>query len=128
MLAPGDYRTMRWKNGLGETVEIDRSGDASDQLGDFDWRLSLARVAADGPFSVFPGVERTITVVEGAGMELILADANRHRLLPMRPFTYDGGMAIEGLLLDGPVRDFNVMVRPNRLAGKLSHRPAAPIS
>jgi environmental stress-induced protein Ves len=36
----------------------------------FDWRVSLATIAADGPFSSFPGVERTLALVDGHGMTL----------------------------------------------------------
>lgn len=35
--------------------------------------MSLAEVAADGPFSSFPGVDRTLTLAEGAGMDLAVA-------------------------------------------------------
>jgi len=58
-----DYRAMAWKNGQGMTREIAREpGD-----GDFLWRLSIAEVAASGDFSLFPGYDRTITLIEGAG-------------------------------------------------------------
>jgi hypothetical protein len=115
ILSPADFRTTPWKNGLGETTEIARSELPGPRgVFDFAWRISVATVAADGPFSTFEGIERTITVVEGAGMELLLADGTLHRLLPFEPFIYDGGMAITGRLIDGAVRDFNVMVRRGR--------------
>ncbi len=115
---PGAHRVMPWKNGLGETLEVARSPDG-ETLESFDWRVSVAPVVADGAFSVFPGIERTIAVIEGAGMELTLARGARHTLKPGMPFTYDGGLAIDGRLIDGPVRDFNVMARRGRYTGEL---------
>ena len=55
---------MPWKNGLGETLEVARSPDGH-SLDAFDWRVSVAPVIAGGAFSVFPGIERTIAVIEG---------------------------------------------------------------
>ena len=115
---PGAHRVMPWKNGLGETLEVARSPDGK-TLESFDWRVSVAPVVADGAFSVFPGIERTIAVIEGAGMELTLAGGARQTLKPGMPFTYDGGLAIDGRLIDGPVRDFNVMARRGKFAGSL---------
>jgi hypothetical protein len=114
-----DYRVMPWRNGRGETVEIARSPTGGEGLDGFDWRMSVAPVVADGAFSAFPGIERTIVVIEGAGMELALGDGRIHRLLPGEPFTYDGGMAVHGRLLDGPVRDLNLMVRRAACRGTL---------
>ncbi len=103
---------MPWKNGLGETIEIARSPDG-EALDGFDWRVSVAPVGADGAFSVFPGIDRTIAVIEGAGMTLDVAGRSV-ALRPGVPFTYDGGLAVHGRLVDGPVRDINVMVRRGR--------------
>ncbi len=122
-LRPADYRVMPWKNGLGETVEIARSPAASTGLVDFDWRMSVAPVVADGAFSTFPGIERTIMVIEGEGMDLTLAGGSPHRLLPGEPFTYDGGLAVDGRLLAGSVRDLNLMVRRAACTGTLLHSP-----
>ena len=69
VLRAENYRRMPWKNGGGETVEIAVSPEGAG-LGDFDWRVSMARVEADGLFSVFPGVDRTLSILEGEGMVL----------------------------------------------------------
>lgn len=108
---------MPWKNGLGETVEIARSPDG-ETLDDFDWRVSVAPVVADGAFSMFPGIDRTIAVIEGAGMALDLSGRSV-ALRPGVPLTYDGGLAVHGRLIDGPVRDINVMVRRGRCTGEM---------
>ena len=67
------YRRMPWKNGGGETTEIAVSPQNA-SLEAFDWRVSMARVESDGPFSAFPGIDRTLAVLEGQGIEL---DAGR---------------------------------------------------
>ena len=66
LLRNADHRRMPWKNGGGETVEVIVHPEGA-SLSDFGWRVSMATVASDGPFSVFPGIDRTIVVVEGAG-------------------------------------------------------------
>eukprot|EP01035_Chromulina_nebulosa_P052956 gene52956-72284_t len=53
---------MPWRNGQGMTEEIVNFPPES-SLADFDWRLSIAHVEKDGPFSVFPGVVRTILLL-----------------------------------------------------------------
>jgi environmental stress-induced protein Ves len=58
-----------WKNGGGSTTQIAVfPPDAG--FDDFDWRVSLATIADDGAFSEFPGVERTLALVDGHGMTL----------------------------------------------------------
>ncbi|OKI52104.1 HutD/Ves family protein [Streptomyces sp. MJM1172] len=99
-----------WKNGGGVTREI-AAWPESAGTGDFEWRVSLADVAADGPFSGFPGVDRTLTLAEGAGMDLTVAGA--HRLVDERyaPRHFAGDAPTDCRLLDGPVVNFNVMYR-----------------
>ncbi|MFO7483937.1 HutD family protein, partial [Oceanibaculum nanhaiense] len=67
-----DNRPMPWKNGQGTTTEI-VVAPAGAGLEDFDWRLSIARMEADAPFSAFPGIVRTLAIVEGAGLTLAVA-------------------------------------------------------
>lgn len=57
------------KNGGGITTEI-IVHPANASMADFDWRMSMADVAQDGPFSIFPGIDRTLCILEGAGMSL----------------------------------------------------------
>lgn len=104
-LKAADYRRTPWKNGGGVTAEI-AVFPAGAGLDDFGWRLSMAEVAVDGPFSAFPHIDRTLTVLSGR-MAL-----NGHTLGPDDPpFSFDGGLAVNANLLDGPVTDLNVMTR-----------------
>lgn len=109
-LGPGDYRDMPWKNGGGVTRELLRLPHPSDPAR-FLMRLSIASVASSGPFSVFPGVDRTLLILEGAGVALSREGAPEvvlGRRSP--PFVFPGEANIDCRLLEGPVRDFNLMV------------------
>src|SRR5262245_55036032 len=107
-LTPAQYRTMSWKNGQGITHEIAREPAAGDAL---LWRLSIAEVAADGEFSLFPGIDRTITLIDGAGMELDFDEAPVERIdRPFTPFDFSGDWRCRCRLIKGAIRDFNLMV------------------
>ncbi|MFI6337529.1 HutD family protein [Streptomyces sp. NPDC050535] len=99
-----------WKNGAGVTREIAVRPEGAG-MDDFDWRVSLAEVAADGPFSAFPGIDRTLTLVEGAGMDLTVG--GERRLVDSRytPGDFRGDVPTDCRLLDGPVVNLNVMWR-----------------
>jgi acyl-CoA thioester hydrolase len=103
-----DRVTMPWKNGGGVTHELVRLGDGA---AGFAVRLSIAEVAADGPFSRFPRVDRVITLLDGAGMRLTRSDGLVVTLdTPHRPFAFLGEDAWDCALVAGASRDFNVMV------------------
>lgn len=101
-----------WKNGAGVTREI-AVGSKGAGAGDFDWRFSLAEVERDAPFSAFPGVDRCIVLLQGAGMRLRSAGGELdHRLdQPLVPFHFSGDTPLSATLFDGPSSDFNVMTR-----------------
>ncbi|PVE06870.1 HutD family protein [Streptomyces scopuliridis] len=108
-----------WKNGGGVTREI-ASWPEGAGTADFDWRISLADVAADGPFSTFPGVDRTLTMVEGAGMDLTVG--GRRRLVDERcvPADFPGDLPTHCQLLAGPVVNFNVMWHRERVSASVA--------
>ena len=109
-----DYRRVRWKNGLGETAEI-AIAPADAAVDAFDWRISMARVEAHGPFSAFPGVDRTLTVLDGEGLRLTVECAPTMVLTPgSAPFAFAGDIAAAATLVGGPVTDLNVMTRRDR--------------
>ena len=102
-----------WKNGGGITRQIACSPPGSDTR-DFDWRLSMAEVAQEGPFSRFEGVDRRLYILDGAGLELRFADGAQ-RLLPGGHIDFRGEADVFGALVDGPVSDLNIMVRRDRM-------------
>ncbi|MCB5908714.1 HutD/Ves family protein [Streptomyces pinistramenti] len=102
-----------WSNGGGVTreVAVRPRGAAWDT---FDWRVSLADVTRDGPYSPLPGIRRILTVVDGAGVELTV-DGSPHRLPGrFRPFAFSGAAPTGCRLLDGPIVNLNVMLREGR--------------
>ncbi len=119
LLTPADYRRMPWKNGGGMTTEIAAwpAGAAPDA---FDWRVSIADVANDGPFSRFAGFDRTIVLMAGGGMQL--AGEGRVAMLtePFEPYAFSGDDRVDCTLLGGPVCDFNLIVRRGRLRGTVA--------
>lgn len=118
LLRAGDYRRMPWKNGGGETAEIAifPPGAALDA---FDWRVSMARVGSDGPFSRFPGVDRSLCVLEGEGLRL---EVEGHRPVELTmhsaPHAFAADLPTSASLIAGPITDLNVMT----LRGRWTHR------
>jgi environmental stress-induced protein Ves len=108
---------MPWANGGGTTYEV-MTSPVGARLDDFDWRVSLAEIATDGPFSPFPGVDRLIAVVEGAGVQLVV-DGRVVPLGPLDPFAFDGAAHTSCRLIGGPTKDLNVMTRRGRCSATL---------
>lgn len=103
-LTPADYREMPWANGKGVTVEMLRVDGPSGLL----YRLSRASVVENGDFSIFPGIERNLTVISGPGFDLE-TDALRLQARPLIPLAFAGDIAIRATGVTAPSDDFNVM-------------------
>ena len=111
--ALADIVPTPWKNGGGATREI-ACWPAGTGLDSFDWRISVATIAADGAFSVFAGIDRSITLLSGDGV-LLHGEHGTHRLdQPLVPFAFAGETPIRATLLGGASEDFNVMTRRGR--------------
>ena len=105
-----DYKTMPWKNGVGTTTELMVEPEGA--VTDYRWRLSIAEVAQSGPFSDFAGYQRNIMLVEGAGFTLEFEGQTAQRLSrSFQPYCFDGGWRTHCTLIDGPVKDFNLIAR-----------------
>lgn len=115
MIAPSAFTTMPWKNGGGITHEILRE----EQQGKLLWRLSIADVASDGPFSLFPGLSRILTVIEGNGLVLSTLDREL-QALPLQPIAFSGDWPIASRRIGGNVRDFNVIFDAAAVAVRVS--------
>jgi environmental stress-induced protein Ves len=110
ILLPRDgQRVLPWRNGGGSTREVAVEPDAGAACG-FRWRVSVARVEADGPFSAFPGVDRTLWLLAGAGMELHVEGAVHRLSAPFASLTFRGEAAVQARLRAGATEDLNVMV------------------
>jgi uncharacterized protein len=127
LLSPSDYRIMPWKNGLGSTTELWRADDPEGRMA---WRVSIAGVTEDGPFSPFPGYDRHILALEGEGlkeegtkeegMELDGGPDGPIRVAPaFTPRCFSGDWPITARLLGGPLTDFNLIIRRDWGSGEL---------
>jgi uncharacterized protein len=111
ILRAAQHVAMPWKNGGGETREIAVHPRGA-SLEDFGWRISMASVRGDGPFSLFPGVERTLCILEGDGLELAIAEAPPVILTTASaPLPFACDIPCCARLIGGPVLDLNVMTR-----------------
>ncbi|MCK7625816.1 HutD family protein [Streptomyces sp. RS10V-4] len=108
-----------WRNGGGLTREVAAHPPGAGWDA-FAWRVSLAEVTRDGPYSPLPGVHRILTVVEGAGLELTVDGTVHHLPGRYRPFGFPGAAATGSRLLGGPVVNLNVMVRAGRTAADVA--------
>jgi environmental stress-induced protein Ves len=109
-----------WRNGGGVTREVARCAAPPGAAREFLWRVSIANVAAAGPFSSFAGYARSIAVIEGPGMILRDAAAGDVELRPYDVHRFDGSAAVEGLLPRGPVSDLNLIHDPRRCVARLA--------
>lgn len=118
--------TAPWKNGGGETTELAvcPPGAGFDAFG---WRISIARVASDGPFSAFPDVDRTLTLIEGAGMDLTVEGVTHHLTPGSPPLAFPGDVAAAARLVRGPIRDLNVMTRRSAFTHRVDRVDGGPV-
>lgn len=106
---------MPWKNGGGETSEIAISPPAA-TLDALDWRVSMAVVSQDGPFSIFPGVDRTLSILDGAGMDLDFGEGGGVHAVTAAsaPLSFGADRPLYARLRGGTITDLNVMTRRDR--------------
>lgn len=104
-----------WANGAGSTTVILREPD------DANWRIrvSVANVEHEGPFSELPATRRTLVPLDGP-MTLRFADGCEQSAPRLGALCFDGSPAPQGLLPDGPTRDFNLMLRGDACGETLS--------
>ena len=107
---------MPWANGRGTSYEIVSDRNES---GEWAWRLAMAPVNEDGPFSRIECVNRSLAVVDGAGMQLSV-DRKKLQCLPMQVVRFRGDAITEATLLEGPIMDINLMVRRKEADGEMA--------
>jgi len=109
LLPASGHADMAWRNGLGRTAEIARHPASGDS---FDWRLSIATIGADGPFSAFHGCDRTLVPIEGGGLALDFADGTTLSGGLFEPIRFAGDQPCHGRLLGAVrTRDLNAITR-----------------
>lgn len=107
------HRRMPWKNGGGVTVEIAIHPEGA-SVDDFDWRVSMATVASDGPFSIFSGIDRTLSVLEGDGIVLDVEGQETPLTRQSAPLSFPADARCGARLTGSAITDLNVMTRRGR--------------
>ncbi|BDX01813.1 hypothetical protein MACH16_05610 [Marinomonas pontica] len=111
IIEPSQYLRMPWKNGLGETLEIQRH---EDKIG-LRFRISQASVVENGMFSDFSGLHRTLVLLSGEGMTLGHKNGSNRQLntlsKPLNMARFSGGDETHATLKNGKIEDLNIMVR-----------------
>ncbi|WP_409186228.1 HutD family protein [Amycolatopsis sp. VS8301801F10] len=104
MLIPSEVTPVPWRNGAGTTREL--AAD-TDPAGEPRWRISVADLLEDAPFSAFPGIDRLFTAlgplrltVNGTSTDLERGDQIRF-----------AGEDTVSVTLAQPTRALNVMTR-----------------
>jgi environmental stress-induced protein Ves len=124
-----EYPVAPWRNGRGITREIAASAvpmastnrdPAGEDLPPLPaptpaWRLSMATVDGEVPFSSFPGLRRMLGVVDGEGIELTVGGRMRslRRGETFGPFA--GEAPASARPLDGPTLDLGLIFDPARV-------------
>jgi uncharacterized protein len=101
------YREGRWRNGLGVSWDIAQQGEGEN----FGWRMALARLDADVPFSNYPGVDRIFTLIEGDGLTLDVEGTGGLQAVKYRPVHFPGDRPAACRLTAGPCRALNLFLR-----------------
>jgi environmental stress-induced protein Ves len=118
------YASLRpapWKNGGGSTTEIAVAPPGAG-FDSFDWRISLATISQSGPFSAFPGIDRSLALVAGDGVLLDFGN-ERFVLSPSEPLIeFPGEATVEATITGGSTTDFNVMTRRGHCRHRLERR------
>ncbi|MBN2857169.1 MAG: HutD family protein [Candidatus Delongbacteria bacterium] len=110
---PGDYKTVPWKNGRGTTRELAVHFGEDEER--YLWRISIAGVTEDGPFSEFQDYERTLMMIEGQGIKLSHSDGTEIKLnKAYDKAEFSGDLITVAELADGSIKDFNVIVLRGR--------------
>lgn len=113
-----------WKNGGGSTKQLLIWPKGAD-LSNFDFRISTATISSDGPFSLFPGIDRQLCILEGEGVRLKIKgnDLGQSEEIVLRPnappFCFSGETQIESKLLVNQILDFNVMTRRGNYTARI---------
>lgn len=99
---------VAWQNGGGVTREVVSQKEDGKSPG---WRVSMAELDREGPFSIIAGVRRHFTVIGEHPVTLVLPD-QRAVLAPLESFIFEGEAAVNCLLPEGPSRALNIMYNP----------------
>lgn len=110
ILRANERTAVPWKNGGGVTSEVAVFPPGAG-FDDFGWRISIARIERGGPFSLFPGIDRTLAMLEGR-VTLTIEGRTPIALSPQSPpVQFPGDTATSAELIGDDATDLNVMTR-----------------
>lgn len=108
LIRNSNFKKMPWKNGQGMTIQILIEPDESELIkNNFHFRFSSAPIDKEGEFSLFPGMERILIPIKGAGFQL-----NEHVFEKFEVAQFSGSDKTYCHLLKGPVIDFGIIFNP----------------
>jgi environmental stress-induced protein Ves len=102
-----DVPVSPWKNGGGTTQTLVCWPSPSDWV----FRMSVARIDSDGPFSEFKGVDRWFAVLSGEGVVLQFPERRVEVSALDAAVQFSGDLPCQCSLINGPTVDFNLMVQ-----------------
>jgi len=102
-----DVAGRPWRNGGGITRELLTGPSA----GAWAWRVSVADIERDAPFSLWAGVQRWFVPIEGGSVELRVDGLPHSVELGGEPLAFEGNALTTCRLIAGPTRDLNLMLR-----------------
>ena len=112
IIRSSEFAEGRWRNGMGVSWDIASWLPAT---GDFDWRLAIARIDTDVPFSHYPGIDRVFTLIEGRGLDLEFEGRPALAVDQLFvPHFYPCDVPTFCRLRDGPCRALNLFFRRGR--------------
>lgn len=116
---PASYQEVPWRNGLGKTLVLLSEPIPGSEA--FAWRLSIAGVASNGPFSRFDDCDRILILLDGKGMTLTHGNGQIDELRArFSQAQFPGDVETIATLHAGPVRDFNVMCHRHHSSAKVT--------
>jgi len=110
---------IRWSNGLGATREVARNSEDSDSAL-FRWRISIARIDGDAPFSPLPGLDRSLMALGKDGVTLVVGDADPRHLALHEVVRFNGEDDVRPVGVTSPSLDLNLMTRRGAASGTMS--------
>ncbi|MEU5216963.1 HutD family protein [Streptomyces sp. NPDC020807] len=115
----------RWRNGGGATREIVSWPAGAEE---FQWRASVADIDGDGPFSAFPGIDRTFTLLSGDGVRLTEPGAYDRTARVGEPLEFAGDLELAAELRGGACRALNIMVRRGLRSARVERVDGRPVT
>jgi uncharacterized protein len=104
-----EHSSLPWKNGGGTATAIVEHPPGAG-FDTFQWRISGAHIGRDGPFSLFPHVDRTMFILRGAALDLHGLDVSATRLtVNSEPCRFPGDIPVSATLPSGPIDNLNIM-------------------